>query len=132
VRAVMEGVAYSLRHLLDLCALAGQATDEIALAAGGAATPGWPQILADVCQRDVCIYAGKETVTRVLYALCQQHLGHGDLASSLSQTFNEPQVVHPDRGLAGVYDRGYGRYREFVAFARAQAGLGPGKDRSSL
>lgn len=49
--------------------------DQTVLAGGGSATQGWPQIMADACQRDVMIQTGKETVTRVLYALCQAYLG---------------------------------------------------------
>ena len=101
VRAVMEGVAYSMRHLLDLCAEAGAPVDEIALAGGGTATPGWPQIFADVCQREVRIYAEAETVTRVLYALCQQHLGRGGFADRLLQTFADiPPCLRSTASLA--------------------------------
>lgn len=120
-RAVMEGVAYSLRHLLDLYEELGVQIDEIALAGGGSATQGWPEIIADACQRDVMIYAGKETVTRVLYALCQAHLGHERLEASLLRTFDEPAIIHCRKEFGPVYDSGYQRYRAFAHFAWAQA-----------
>jgi len=128
VRAVMEGVAYSLRHLLDLYAELGVTIQEIALAGGGSATPGWPQIIADVCQRDLFMYAGQETVTRVLYALCQAHLGRAEFEESLLQTFNvgaphDAPDVHPRHELAGQYGEGYRRYRAFARFAAEQAGV---------
>lgn len=123
VRAVMEGVAHSLRHLLDIYAEIGAPAQELALAAGGTTTPGWVQVIADVCQQDVLVYAGEETVTRVLYALCQSHLGRGDFQESLLRTFEAPQVVSCQRNLAEVYGEAYLRYRAFSAFAAAQAGL---------
>ena len=116
-RAVMEGVAYSLRHLLDLYQELGVPIDQIALAGGGSATQGWPQIVADVCQRDVLIYAGKETVTRVLYALCQAHLGRERLEVSLLQTFDEPAIIHCRSEFGPVYEGGYQHYRAFARFA---------------
>lgn len=121
VRAVMEGVAHSLRHLLDIYAEIGAPAQELALAAGGATTPGLVQIIADVCQRDVSVYAGEETVTRVLYALCRSSLGHGEFQENLLRTFESPKVVSCQRGLAETYDEAYGRYRAFSAFAAEQA-----------
>jgi xylulokinase len=121
VRAVMEGVAYSLRYLLDVYAEMGVPIDEIAMAGGGTTTQGWPQIIADVCQRDVLIYAGQETVTRVLYALCQAHLGRQTFDESLLLTFDKPAIIRNRRELGPVYNRGYQRYRSFARFAKEQA-----------
>jgi xylulokinase len=120
LRAVMEGVAFSLRCLLDIYAEAGAPIDEIALAAGGTLTAGWPQMIADVCQREVAVYAGQETVTRVLYALCRSALGLGGFEESLAGTFGAPRRCAGRRELAEVYAAGYRRYRAFADFAAAQ------------
>jgi xylulokinase len=122
LRAVMEGVAYSLRVLLDLFDEMGVAVAEVALAGGGALTPGWPQIMADVCQRPVLIFAGSETVTRVLFALCQEHLGAASLDESLLCTFEEPLRIAPRQEFRQVYEDGYRTYRAFCEFARREAG----------
>jgi len=122
LRAVMEGVAYSLRVFLDLFGQMDVAVHEIALAGGGASTPGWPQIIADVCQHPVSIYAGSETVTRVLFALCKQHLGQGRFAESLSRTFDSPEQIEPRHEFSEVYESGYHTYRAFCEFAQAEAG----------
>jgi xylulokinase len=121
VRAVMEGVAYSLRHLLDVYEEMGVPIHEIAMAGGGTTTQGWPQIMADVSQRDVLIYAGQETVTRVLYALCQAHLGRQTFDESLLQTFDKPDIIRNRRELGPIYGGGYQRYRSFARFAKEQA-----------
>jgi len=123
LRAVMEGVAYSLRHLLDIYAEIGMAVDEVALAAGGTLTAGWPQIIADACQRDVAVYAGQETVTRVLYALCCEALGIGGFDERLAATFGEPARFVGRRELAETYAAGYRRYRAFADFAARDASL---------
>ena len=125
LRAVMEGVAFSMRHLLDIYDELGVAIDEIALAGGGTTTEGWPQVLADVCQRDVLIYAGKETVTRVMFALCQAHLGLAGFEESLLQTFDEPEKVHHHHELESIYKDGYRRYRALARFAWEQASTAP-------
>ncbi len=121
VRAVMEGVAYSLRHFLDLFSELGAPIREIALSGGGSTTEGWPQIHADVCQLNVFRFAGKETVTRVLFALCQENLGRGSFEEALTNTFPEAEVITPRSELSTCYDAGYQRYRAFAEFAHKQA-----------
>jgi sugar (pentulose or hexulose) kinase len=117
----MEGVAYSLRHLLDIYAELGAPVEELVLAGGGTNTPGLAQIIADVCQYDVAIYTEAETVTRVLYALCQAALAGANFDETLIDTFPAPGVVPctPDR--AAIYGRIYGTYRRFADFARQEA-----------
>ncbi len=121
VRAVMEGVAYSLRHFLDLFSELGAPIREIALSGGGSTTEGWPQIHADICKLNVLRFAGKETVTCVLFALCQQNMGRSSFEEALTSTFAEPKVTVPRSELSSCYDAGYQRYRAFAEFAHKQA-----------
>ena len=52
-RSVMEGVAYSLRDCLDVMTSLGVTASEVRAAGGGARSPLWCQILADVLERPV-------------------------------------------------------------------------------
>jgi len=122
VRAVMEGVAYSLRHLLNIYSELEVPIKEIALAGGGATTEGWPQIIADVCQRDVLIYAEEETVTRVLFALCQTSLEQAAFEHAVLQTFEKPRIIRHREKLADIYAERYEQYRAFSEFAWRRAG----------
>lgn len=118
VRAALEGVAYSLRHALEIAAELGAPMDEIALAGGGASVPGWPQIMADVCQRPVVIYAGRETVTRPLYAYCAAALGSApSFDAALAGAFTEePHHFTPNPALSPVYAANFNRYRALADF----------------
>lgn len=122
LRAVAEGVGYSLRYLLDIYLELGLPVEELVLAGGGVEVHGWPQIIADICQRDVQIYSHSETVTRVLYALCQAHLGRAKFEEGLFRAFDEPMMVHSRPELKAAYDMGYQTYRSFAAFALGQVG----------
>jgi xylulokinase len=118
IRAVMEGVAYSLRHLLDIAEELGVSIDEIALAGGGATVLGWPQIIADVCQRPLLIYADQETVTKALYAYCVTALDKNlSFDQALRSTFDKPKLVTPRPELADTYHPIYSRYRLMADFA---------------
>ncbi len=57
LRAVLEGVTFSLRYLLEIFAELGAPQHMIALAGGGATLAGWPQLLADICRLPVHVYA---------------------------------------------------------------------------
>jgi sugar (pentulose or hexulose) kinase len=118
MRAVLEGVAFCLRYLLDIFAELGAAPETIALAGGGAGVAGWPQIFADVCHLPVHIYAGQETVTRGLYAYACQTLGD-DFTAALAATFEAPTILTPKLPDAG-YENQYRRYRLLAEFANAQ------------
>ncbi|GAB4414758.1 MAG: xylulokinase [Anaerolineae bacterium] len=117
-RAVLEGVAYSLRHLLEIAEAVGAPIHELALAGGAAAISGWPQIIADVCQRPVLLYAGQETVTRAVYAYCLTALDAGtSFDAALQRTFDPPQRLDPRPDLAAVYEPIYHRYHLLADFA---------------
>ncbi len=121
IRAVMEGVAFSLRHMLDLYEEMGVPVRELALAGGGAKSPGICRVIADACQKDVMVYGEDETVTRLLYALCRSALDEQDLVASLLATFPEPEVVRFRPECAEAYQRGYEIYRRFADFAVSEA-----------
>ena len=120
MRAVLEGVAYSLRHLVEISEGLGIPIHEIALSGGGATLPVWPQIIADVVQRPLHIYAGQETVTRPLYAYCTTALDPTlSFTDALLRPFDAPpQTITPRIELAPVYNLIYQTYQilaDFVA-----------------
>lgn len=117
VRAVMEGVAFSLRFILDIYRQLNVPVQEIALAGGGTVTPGWSQIFADICQLPVTIYAGQETVTHGLYACACQALGEASFSEALARTFQEPLRIAPNLDLVDTYEPVYQRYSALANFA---------------
>lgn len=60
LRAVMEGVTYSLKDCLGLMQELGIDAQTITASGGGAASPLWLQIQADILQRPVCACTVKE------------------------------------------------------------------------
>jgi xylulokinase len=60
LRAVMEGVAYSLRECLELLNNLGIDAEEIIASGGGAASPVWLQIQADILGKPVRACTVKE------------------------------------------------------------------------
>jgi xylulokinase len=60
IRAVMEGVAFSLRDSFTIFSELNVPVEKIRLGGGGARSPLWRQIQADVYNRDVEILAAEE------------------------------------------------------------------------
>ena len=112
--AVMEGVAFSIRYILDLMEECGVAIDEIALSAGGAKTPGWPEIIAAVCGKPVAIYNAEETVTTVLFARMAAAMENASFRDRLAAQFPEPKMAEPDREAVKAYSELYKKYRKFL------------------
>ncbi len=126
VRAVLEGVAFSLRRLIDICRELDVPVQEIALSGGGALVPGWAQIIADICRRPLKIYTAQETVTRPLFAYCTHALDKNvAIESALNSTFNEqPQIIKPQANNWPVYQPIYQSFRklaDFLAYANLPA-----------
>ncbi len=56
VRAVLEGIGYNLKWLLEAVErFAGRKFETIKMAGGGASSAVWPQIIANILQRDISI-----------------------------------------------------------------------------
>ena len=115
-RAAVEGTTFGLRYGLDLLRAAGMRSEAIRLVGGGAKSPVWRQVVADimatpvVCTREpeaaalgAAIQAAWCTQAGDLQALCAQCV-HVDPATRC-----EP---HPDAVQA--YQAVYDRYRQHI------------------
>lgn len=60
IRAIVEGVTFGLRDCLEVVREQGVKLTEIRATGGGARSPFWRQILADVFQADIAILASEE------------------------------------------------------------------------
>jgi xylulokinase len=68
VRALLEGVAFALRDILEHFVEAGKPVRRVHIAGGGARSPLWRQIIADVLGHPVSYYAGDSTLGAAIVA----------------------------------------------------------------
>jgi len=125
-RAVLEGLAYALRHNLEVARQAGYRVEgEMRAVGGGARSPLWMQILADATGYPVrAVPEGGEAAfgSAMVTALGLGWARAEDLPAWLSGL--EQKVFLPQNG--GPYREGYARYLELYGqlqtwFARGQA-----------
>ena len=113
VRALMEGVAYSLRHNLDTAAKSGSHVSVLRATGGAANSRFWTQLKADVTGIPVTV-PGSDNATG-LGAAILAGVGTGvysGFGEAVSMTVGEKRRHDPDPGLFGIYTRNYNAYLE--------------------
>ncbi|MDJ0498509.1 MAG: FGGY-family carbohydrate kinase [Acidimicrobiia bacterium] len=118
-RSVFEGVAYNTRWLLGhVEKLAGARLDPIVLAGGGARSPIWGQIFADVLERTIRVAADPVMVNvRGAGLLAHAALGHvswDQIPSLVPMT----ATVRPNRDNQHGYARLYDAFRRIHKSSR--------------
>lgn len=112
-RALLEGCTFALRDIVDRLDAMGLAGDEIRVVGGGARSPLWLQMKADVTGRAVRVLATDEATA--LGAAMLAGVGAGtfrDLDEAVERlTVLEPSVHEPNPRTKQAYDDAYGRYR---------------------
>jgi xylulokinase len=111
VRAVMEGVAFSLRDTFTLFSELGIPVEEIRLGGGGARGPLWRQIQADVYGRPVERLEAEEGGAFGAALLAGTGVAAWpDVPTACAETIRVAEVIEPRS--AGVMDDAYTEYRK--------------------
>jgi xylulokinase len=112
-RAVMEGVAFGLRDCLELVRGLSLPIEEVRLIGGGARSPLWRQIVADVFGLPIL---GLEAEEGAAYgAALLAGVGAGvwrDVSAACRAAVRTAGRVEPQPGAVPLYDEMYGRYRD--------------------
>ena len=110
-RAVLEGVAFSVRHALDVMAQHHPRGSEWVAGGGGMRSALWRQITADATQRPLRPLLEEDagpfgTAVAVGHALG----AFGDLQANLAAMVSVGPAIEPSRERAVAYDAVYRRY----------------------
>lgn len=112
IRSAMEGVAFSLKHNLDVAYEAGAAVKELFAVGGSANSVLWTQIKADVTGKPIFVPASDTATT--LGAAILAGVGTGfykDFDEAVKKTVRITRSHVPDRENHGVYEKNYEVYR---------------------
>ena len=112
IRAILEGVAFSLRDTLTIFAEIGVPVDKIRLGGGGARSSLWRQIQADVYGQTVQVLAAEEGAAYGAALLAG--VGSGMWASvdqACDAAVRVSSQIEPDKASADLMDKQYGRFR---------------------
>jgi xylulokinase len=113
VRAIMESVAYMLKANLGIVEELGVPVAEVRSLGGGARSPLWLQIKADVLQKPLTPVAVEDAACLGAALMAATATGaFSSLEEGVGQMVRLGERVEPDPGLAAVYQEGYGQYLE--------------------
>ena len=115
VRAVCEGIAYTVRHCLESAGLGAQA--QVFLSGGGVRSREWQQILADVLQRPLALARQPEVGAR---GAAMAALSAADCEYDIENWTRPDATVEPHSELACLYDEGFRFYRDRLDAARGR------------
>ncbi|HEY1007974.1 MAG TPA: gluconokinase [Sphingobacteriaceae bacterium] len=110
LRAVLEGVCFALKQVLEIVEETTRPVEQIRLSGGFTGSPVWMQILADILQKPVCLVRTADASALGAVYLAMQALNP---ATDLSALHREPEhLVSPDPDKAGVYHRNFEIYKQ--------------------
>lgn len=121
VRAVLEGVAFSLKDTLTLFAELGVPVKAIRLGGGGARGPLWRQIQADVYGQPVELLEAEEGGAFGAALLAGTGIGvWQSVEAACAATVRVAETIPPKS--AAVMEEGYARYRRIYPALKTIAG----------
>lgn len=113
LRALVEGIAFSFRHLLDTFLHAGHTPRHLFASGGGVRSPLWPQIMSDVSgiqQQINTATEGAALGAALLGAYAGEHFG---ASAGLPPGWGgDAQHVMPDAANSATYDALYALFLE--------------------
>ena len=113
VRAVLEGVAYSLEDTFTLFAELGIPVSGIRLGGGGARGPLWRKIQAGIYGHAVEVLTAEEGGAFGAALMAGVGAGHwANLDEACAQAIEVAQRIEPDEGDVAAYKAGYAQWRK--------------------
>jgi xylulokinase len=122
IRAILEGVAFSLRDTLTIFAEMDVPVETIRLGGGGARAPLWRQIQADVYGRTVEVLAAEEGAAYGAALLAGVGAGVWSSVDEACETaVRVAERVKPGESTRSVMNKQYDSYRELYPALREAA-----------
>jgi xylulokinase len=118
-RAVLEGVAFSLRDTFEIMKTMGIGISRISINGGGAKSKLWCSIISDVLNVTVIKLNTNEGPAYGAAILATVGYGLFDTVESACSAFVKiTETIEPDTGRAALYDQKYEKFREIYPAAK--------------
>ncbi len=110
-RAIMEGIGFGTRAILDAFKRAGYASDEMTVGGGASASDLWMQIHADTSGLPIRIPASPDAPSTGSAVLAAQGAGHfASIDEGIAAMVRPGRTVEPDPNNVARYEEIYQRY----------------------
>jgi xylulokinase len=113
IRAILESVAFMLKRNLDLVEELGIPAKAVTSMGGGARSPLWLQIKADVLQKPIQTFQVEEAACLGAAILGAVAAGaYPTIKDAVAHMVQPKDTIQPDPAHIATYTRAYGRYVE--------------------
>ena len=110
-QAVLEGVAFGLRDSLEVARSLGMKIDRTKICGGGAKSPLWKKIIANVLNVKVDVIESEEGPALGAAILAAVGCGeYPDVETATKQFFHVVDTVEPEEVIAAKYEQQYQRF----------------------
>ncbi|MEG0227838.1 MAG: FGGY-family carbohydrate kinase, partial [Lachnospiraceae bacterium] len=111
VRATMEGVAYSLKHNLDIAKEAGAKVEKLWAMGGSANSLLWTQIKSDVTEKPIAVPSSDTATTLGAAILAGVGIGmYQDFDEAVQMTVKVMRKHEPNQNHHSIYQKNYETY----------------------
>ncbi len=111
IRAILEGVSYSLRDCLEIIKQLGAPVKAVRLSGGGARSPFWHQLFADIFGVRVATLQTQEGSAYGAALLAMVGTAHfSSVEDACRSVIKEVEARGPDKAASAFYNRAYGVY----------------------
>jgi xylulokinase len=112
-RAIFEATCYETRVILETFEGAGIPIKELKVSGGGAKSPFWLQIKADITQKLVAVPAAIEASCLGAAMLAATGVGHfKNLEETVDVICKDVAIYEPNPAMAEIYDRQFAVYKD--------------------
>jgi xylulokinase len=124
IRSLLEGVSYSQKDCLDIIEQLGATVESVRASGGGARSPFWRQLLADIFSKRVVTLASQEGSAYGAAILAMTGTGaYGSVPEACRAVIREVESVLPRPHESQLYRRGHEVYRTLYPTLRPIYGL---------
>jgi len=123
LKAIMEGTAFSFRHVIEDFGQSGCAIPEVTATGGGARSRIWCRIISDVIGRPVRVLDTEEDVTVGGAVLASYSLGifsPGTPSEQIDRLVRQKERFDPDLARGRAYSELYSIFRDLYASLKGQ------------
>ena len=112
-RAVLEGVAFSIKECSELVVNESNRDEPIPIGGGVANSPLWCQIFADILDRPMLRLKSNETETLGDMIIAAQAIGIKEIPKDFGKAMaRKGEIIYPDRNNRGLYEQCYQKYKD--------------------
>ena len=112
LRGLLEGVAFEMRLNLEILARSGIHIDELRAIGGGAKSPSWTQLKADILNKPITTVRVTEAACFAAAMLACSSMTEEPITSLVGRWVKTGEIIEPNRKNAKLYSERFKTYRE--------------------